>query len=43
MLQLAADKTVQPLVEEQPLEDANHTIADMESQKARYRYVLDDE
>lgn len=40
MLQLAADKNVQPLVEERPMKDANQVIVDMEQGKARYRYVL---
>ena len=40
MLQLAADKNVQPLAEERPMRDANQAIVDMEQGKARYRYVL---
>jgi alcohol dehydrogenase (NADP+) len=40
MLQLAAEKNVQPLVEERPMKDANQAIVDMEDGKARYRYVL---
>ncbi|KAH7396668.1 putative zinc-binding alcohol dehydrogenase [Phaeosphaeria sp. MPI-PUGE-AT-0046c] len=40
MLQLAADKDVQPLVEERPMKAANQALVDMEQGKARYRYVL---
>jgi alcohol dehydrogenase (NADP+) len=40
MLQLAADKKVQPLVEERPMSDANQAIVDFDAGKARYRYVL---
>jgi alcohol dehydrogenase (NADP+) len=40
MLQLAADKNIQPWIQERPMRDVNKTIADMEAGKARYRYVL---
>jgi alcohol dehydrogenase (NADP+) len=40
MLQLAAEKNVQPWVEERPMKDANQAMIDMERGKARYRYVL---
>ncbi|CAG8926947.1 unnamed protein product [Penicillium salamii] len=40
MLQLAAEKNIQPWIEERPMEDANQVIIDMEEGKARYRYVL---
>jgi alcohol dehydrogenase (NADP+) len=40
MLQLAADKKIKPWIEEQSMKDANKAIVDMDSGKARYRYVL---
>lgn len=40
MLALAAEKKIQPWIQERPLKDANQTIIDMEDGKARYRYVL---
>lgn len=40
MLQLAAEKGVEPLVQERPMSEANQAIVDMEDGKARYRYVL---
>lgn len=40
MLDLAAEKNFQPLIEERPMEDANQVILDIERGKARYRYVL---
>lgn len=40
MLQLVADKNIQPWVEEIPMKDANRGIVDMNDGKARYRYVL---
>ncbi|KAL4963502.1 NAD(P)-dependent alcohol dehydrogenase [Aspergillus stella-maris] len=40
MLQLAADKKVQPWIEERPMKDANQAIKDMDKGDARYRYVL---
>lgn len=40
MLQLAADKSIKPWVEQRPMEDANRAIRDLEAGKARYRYVL---
>ncbi len=40
MLQLAVDKKVQPRIELRSMKDANKAITDMESGKARYRYVL---
>ncbi|KAI9150236.1 zinc-binding alcohol dehydrogenase [Paramyrothecium foliicola] len=43
MLQLAAEKNVQPRVEVRPMKDANQVIVDMEDGKARYRYVLANE
>ncbi|KAL5344100.1 chaperonin 10-like protein [Aspergillus crustosus] len=40
MLQLAADKNVQPWIEEKPMKEANKAIMDMDEGNARYRYVL---
>ncbi|KAL4783366.1 chaperonin 10-like protein [Aspergillus varians] len=40
MLQLAADKNVQPWIEERPMKEANQAIKDMGAGDARYRYVL---
>lgn len=40
MLKLAAEKKIQPWIQERPLKDANQAIIDMEEGKARYRYVL---
>ena len=40
MLLLAAEKNIQPWIEEHPMEDANQVIVDMQGGKARYRYVL---
>ncbi|KAL3484821.1 chaperonin 10-like protein [Aspergillus germanicus] len=40
MLQLAADKKIQPWVEQRPMKEANKAIVDMEEGVARYRYVL---
>lgn len=40
MLQLAADKKIQPWVQTRPLKEANQVVRDMEAGKARYRYVL---
>lgn len=40
MLALAAEKKIQPWIQERPLKDANQSIVDMEKGKARYRYVL---
>ncbi len=40
MLQLAADKKIQPWIQKRPLKDANQTTVDFEDGKARYRYVL---
>lgn len=40
MLQLAADKKIEPWVEVRPMSEANQTLVDMEAGKARYRYVL---
>lgn len=40
MLELAAAKNIRPWVEERPMKDANQAIVDMNSGKARYRYVL---
>lgn len=40
MLQLAADKEVQLLIEERPMKDANQALVDLEQGKARYRHVL---
>lgn len=34
MLQLAADKEVQPLIEERPMKDANQAIVDLEQGKS---------
>ncbi|KAJ0413655.1 chaperonin 10-like protein [Aspergillus carlsbadensis] len=40
MLQLAAEKKIQPWIEQRPMKDANKAIVDMEEGVARYRYVL---
>merc|ERR1712029_274775 len=40
MLQLAADKNVQPWIQERPMKDANKAVVDMDEGKARFRYVL---
>ncbi|KAI1318145.1 zinc-binding dehydrogenase [Xylariaceae sp. FL0255] len=40
MLQLAADKKIQPWIQEVPMKDANQAILDFEAGKPRYRYVL---
>jgi alcohol dehydrogenase (NADP+) len=40
MLEFAASKGVKPWVEKWSMKDANRAIVDMESGKARYRYVL---
>ncbi|KAL4880600.1 chaperonin 10-like protein [Aspergillus karnatakaensis] len=40
MLALAAEKKVQPWIEEKPMKEANKAIVDMEEGHARYRYVL---
>lgn len=40
MLNLAAEKNVQPWIQERPMKEANQAIQDMEDGKARYRYVL---
>ena len=40
MLQLAAEKSVNPWVEGRPMKDANQAIVNMDNGKARYRYVL---
>ncbi|KAL3464584.1 chaperonin 10-like protein [Aspergillus heterothallicus] len=40
MLQLAAEKKIQPWIEERPMKDANKAVVDMEKGDARYRYVL---
>ncbi|KAH8886606.1 zinc-binding dehydrogenase [Thozetella sp. PMI_491] len=40
MLELAADKKIQPWVEQIPLRDANKAIVDLAAGKPRYRYVL---
>ncbi|KAK7955626.1 uncharacterized protein PG986_004848 [Apiospora aurea] len=43
MLQLAADKKIQPWIVTRPMKDANQAIVDFEEGKARYRYVLENE
>lgn len=40
MLQLAAEKKIQPWVNERPMADANQAIIDFEKGLPRYRYVL---
>lgn len=40
MLQLAAEKRVEPMVDLRPMSEANQAVVDMEAGKARYRYVL---
>lgn len=40
MLQLAAEKKIEPWVEKRGMGEANEAIVDMEDGKARYRYVL---
>ncbi|CAG8089439.1 unnamed protein product [Penicillium salamii] len=40
MLALAAEKNVEPWIEERPMKEANQAILDMDQGKARYRYVL---
>lgn len=40
MLQLAADKNIQPWIEERSMKDANKAVIDMNDGKARFRYVL---
>ncbi|KAL2869687.1 NAD(P)-dependent alcohol dehydrogenase [Aspergillus lucknowensis] len=40
MLALAAEKNVQPWIEERPMTEANKAIVDMNDGIARYRYVL---
>jgi alcohol dehydrogenase (NADP+) len=43
MLQLAAEKKVLPWIQERPMRDINAALADMDANKARYRYVLSNE
>lgn len=43
MLRLAAEKKVLPWVQERPMHDINAALADMDANKARYRYVLSNE
>ncbi|RHZ67282.1 hypothetical protein CDV55_105800 [Aspergillus turcosus] len=43
MLRLAAEKRVVPWVQERPMHDINDALADMDANKARYRYVLSNE
>ncbi|KAJ5306235.1 hypothetical protein PENANT_c077G08093 [Penicillium antarcticum] len=40
MLKLAAEKKIQPWIEERSMSDANQAIVDMEAGRPRYRYVL---
>ncbi|KAL3480999.1 chaperonin 10-like protein [Aspergillus californicus] len=40
MLELAAEKKVQPWIEERPMKEANQAVLDMDAGNARYRYVL---
>ncbi|KAI9372970.1 chaperonin 10-like protein [Aspergillus egyptiacus] len=40
MLELAAEKKVQPWIEERPMKEANKAVMDMAEGLARYRYVL---
>lgn len=40
MLQLAVDKKIKPWIEKRPMNEANQAILDLQSGKARYRYVL---
>jgi alcohol dehydrogenase (NADP+) len=43
MLCLAAEKRVVPWVQERPMREINAALADMDANKARYRYVLSNE
>jgi alcohol dehydrogenase (NADP+) len=43
MLQLAAEKKVLPWIQERPMHDISAALADMDANKARYRYVLSNE
>ncbi|KAI2854450.1 hypothetical protein CBS147343_10663 [Aspergillus niger] len=43
MLALAAEKKVQPWIEERSMKDANKAVVEMDAGKARYRYVLSNE
>jgi alcohol dehydrogenase (NADP+) len=40
MLKFAAEKKIQPWVEERPMEEANQALLDLEEGLARYRYTL---
>ncbi|CAF3500784.1 hypothetical protein SNK03_000294 [Fusarium graminearum] len=40
MLQLAADKSLKPWVEERPMREANEALKDLQAGKPRFRYVL---
>lgn len=40
MLELAAEKNLQPWIEERSMKDANEAVQDMAKGDARYRYVL---
>ncbi|SMQ45628.1 unnamed protein product [Zymoseptoria tritici ST99CH_3D7] len=40
MLQFAADKKIEPWLNERPMKEANDVVQDMTAGKARYRYVL---
>ena len=40
MLQLSADKKVEPWVEQLPMSEANKAIVDFAAGKPRFRYVL---
>lgn len=40
MLQLAADKNIQPWIEKRPMKEANQAMLDLDAGKPRFRYVL---
>jgi alcohol dehydrogenase (NADP+) len=40
MLDLVAEKKINPWIEARPMEKANEAMVDMLNNKARYRYVL---
>jgi alcohol dehydrogenase (NADP+) len=40
MLQLMAEKGIQPWIQQRPMQEANQAVIDMDAGKARYRYVL---
>ncbi|KAF5662419.1 zinc-binding dehydrogenase [Fusarium heterosporum] len=40
MLQLAAEKNIQPWIEQRPMKEANQAVVDLVAGKPRFRYVL---